>query len=420
MEPLVEVQTKGQAARRAALVLASLTTSDKNKALELIADLLEERTGYILTENTKDMRAGKENGMTEALLDRLLLSEGRLKSLADSVREVVGLADPVGEVVDGLRRPNGLRITRVRAPMGVVGIIYEARPNVTADAAALCLKSGNAVILRGGKEAIRSNTALVRVIQEGLEKAGLPKDCVQLIENTDRESARELMRAKAYLDVLIPRGGAGLIQTVTENATVPTIETGVGNCHIYIDSPSKLEMAKALVVNSKCHRPGVCNAAETLLVHQDVAAEYLPVLVQALVDSKVELRGCERTRQLCPELPIKPATEDDWREEYLALVMAVKVVTSLEEAIAHINTYGTRHTEAIVTDDYFHATQFCQQVDAAAVNVNASTRFTDGGQYGLGAEIGISTQKLHARGPMGLRELTTIKWIVQGEGQIRS
>ncbi len=282
MEPLVEVQTKGQAARRAALVLASLPTADKNKALELIADLLEERTGYILTENTKDMRAGKENGMTEALLDRLLLSEGRLKSIADSVREVVGLADPVGEVVDGLRRPNGLRITRIRVPMGVVGIIYEARPNVTVDAAALCLKSGNAVVLRGGKEAIRSNTALVRVIQEGLEKAGLPKDCVQLIENTDRETARELMRAKAYLDVLIPRGGAGLIQTVTENATVPTIETGVGNCHIYIDSPSKLEMAKALVVNSKCHRPGVCNAAETLLVHQDVAAEYLPVLVQEI------------------------------------------------------------------------------------------------------------------------------------------
>ncbi len=419
MEPLQEVQTKGRAAKEAAFVLGQLSTAEKNDALMQVADLLEERAAYILAENAKDMRAGKEAHLSEALQDRLLLTEARLQGIAEAVREVVQLPDPIGEVVDGLRRPNGLRIERVRVPMGVIGIIYEARPNVTVDAAVLCLKAGNAVILRGGKEAINSNLALVRVIQEGLEKTGVPRNAVQLIENTDRETARELMRAKEYLDVLIPRGGAGLIKAVTENATVPTIETGVGNCHVYVDSPSRLEVALPLVVNSKCHRPGVCNAAETLLIHQDVAKAYLPELLKALAEKGVELRGCPRTLELAGEVPVKPATDEDWDTEYLALIMAVKVVDSLQDAIDHINRHGTRHTEAIVTDDYFHAEQFTRQVDAAAVNVNASTRFTDGGQYGLGAEIGISTQKLHARGPMGLKELTTVKWLVFGEGQIR-
>ncbi|MGC8842760.1 MAG: glutamate-5-semialdehyde dehydrogenase, partial [bacterium] len=332
--------------------------------------------------------------------------------------EVVALPDPIGEIIEGWKRPNGLIIQKVRVPLGVIGIIYEARPNVTVDAATLCLKAGNSVVLRGGSEAINSNICLVEIMRDALRETSLPPDAVQIIEDTSRLSALALMRQSEYLDVLIPRGGAGLIKSVMENARLPVIETGVGNCHTYVHKDADMDMAERIVINAKCQRPSVCNAMETLLVHKDIAPSFLPRCLKKLSELGVEIRGCERTRELFPEA--KPATEEDWFTEYLALILAVKVVDSLDEAISHINKYGSRHSEAIITSDLQSARRFCEEVDASTVYVNASTRFTDGGQFGLGAEIGISTQKLHARGPMGLRELTSYKWVVYGEGQIRT
>ncbi len=411
------LQQLGKNARAAARVLATAGTAKKNEALCHMADALMAHTADILAANDQDIAAARANGMRESLIDRLALSSARITAMADGLRDVAALPDPVGEVMDGYRRPNGLAIRKVRVPMGVIGIIYEARPNVTADAAALCLKSGNATLLRGGKEAIRSNTAVVTALQEGLRQAALPTDAVQLLTDTSRETAAAMMRLNDYLDVLIPRGGAGLIRSVVENATVPVIQTGVGNCHVFVDETADLAMATDIIVNAKASRPSVCNAAETLLLHRAVAAEALPKMAAALKAAGVALRGCPATCALVDDAT--PATAEDWATEYGDYILAVKVVDSLDEAIAHINAYGTGHSECIVTDSHAAAERFTAEVDAAAVYVNASTRFTDGGEFGLGAEIGISTQKLHARGPMGLRELTTAKFIINGNGQCR-
>lgn len=409
----------GMLARQAARMLATAGEAKKNAALEAIAAALEAHIPAILKANGMDVEAAAAAGTPQAMLDRLSLSETRIKGMADGVREVMALTDPVGETVEGFRRPNGLRIQKVRVPMGVIGIIYEARPNVTSDAAALCLKAGNAVILRGGREAIRSNTAVAEAIREGLIQGGLPADAVQLVTDTSRETATAMMRMNGMIDVLIPRGGAGLIRSVVENATVPVIETGTGNCHVYVDKDADIAMAAAIAVNAKTSRPSVCNAAETLLVHQDIAPRALPVISAGLREKNVTLRCCGRSAAILAGTPCEKAEEQDWGTEYLDYIMAVRVVDSLEEAVAHIAAYGTGHSECIVTDSYAAAEQFTAQVDAAAVYVNASTRFTDGGEFGMGAEIGISTQKLHARGPMGLRELTTVKYIIRGDGQIR-
>ncbi len=415
----------GAAARTAARSLAAATAGEKDRALEAMARSLLDRQEAILAANRRDTEAAAANGMTQSLLDRLSLSPARIAGMADGVRQVAALADPVGEIIEGGCRPNGLRIQKTRVPLGVVGIIYEARPNVTSDAAALCLKAGNAVILRGGKEALQSNTAIADALRAGLEAAGMNPDAVQLIPDTSRETANEMMRLHGVIDVLIPRGGAGLIRAVAESATVPVIETGVGNCHIYVDAAADINMAASIAVNAKASRPSVCNAAETLLVHEAIAARALPVIAAGMKQAGVQLRGCERTRailndsQSAPALSVLPATEEDWATEYLDYIMAVRVVPSLEAAIDHIAAYGTGHSECIVTDSHAAAERFTAGVDAAAVYVNASTRFTDGGEFGMGAEIGISTQKLHARGPMGLRELTTVKYIVFGSGQIR-
>jgi glutamate-5-semialdehyde dehydrogenase len=413
-----EVLSKGRRAKEASHLLAGLSTQVKDRALLAMARALEEREAEILAANEKDMAAGREKGLSRALLDRLLLNPARVKEMAEGLRAIAALPDPVGEVTSMWTRPNGLQIGRQRVPIGVIGIIYEARPNVTVDAAGLCLKTGNAVLLRGGSEAINSNSAITKVISEAAEAEGIPPGAIQLIETTDREAVNVMLRMREYLDLLIPRGGAGLIRTVVENATVPVIETGVGNCHVYVDADADPEMATAIVINAKTQRPGVCNAMETLLVHRDIAPTWLPQVSARLSELGVELRGCPRSRELVPYM--KEATEEDWATEYLDLILAVRVVDSLEEAIEHINRYGTKHSEAIVTNSYPRARQFLQQVDAAAVYVNASTRFTDGYQYGFGAEIGISTQKLHARGPMGLEALTTIKYVVYGSGQVRS
>ena len=412
------VEELGMRAVEAARGLAVVTAEVKNQALEEMALALTSRTEQILTANEEDRKAGRANGMRDAIMDRLTLTKKRVEEMARGLREVAALTDPVGEIVEGWRLANGLEIQKVRVPMGVVGIIYEARPNVTVDAAGLCVKSGNAVILRGSSSAINSNRILAEVIARAGEKAGLSAGCIQLVPLTDRESAKELMRLRGYVDVLIPRGGAGLIRTVVEESTVPVIETGVGNCHTYVDASADLDMAERIVVNAKTQRPGVCNAMETMLVHEAVAAEFLPRAARALGERGVTLRGCERTREIVPG--IEAATEQDWYEEYLDLILAVRVVSSLHEAMGHINTYGSRHSEAIVTADLDAARRFTTEVDAADVYVNASTRFTDGGQFGLGAEIGISTQKLHARGPMSLRELTSTKFIIYGDGQVRS
>ena len=413
-----EVRAKAARAKQAARKLAILSTKVKNEALLALADALLAREDEILEANAKDLAAARERGVGAALLDRLKLTPERVKKMAQGVREVVDLPDPVGEVVRAWRRPNGLEIAQVRVPLGVVGIIYEARPNVTVDASALCLKAGNAVVLRGGSEAIHSNKAIVAIVQEVLQGAGLPEGSVELIENTDRAAAREMMRLNGLIDVLIPRGGAGLIQTVVQNATVPVIETGVGNCHVYVDKDADLEKAVAIVVNSKVARCSVCNAMETLLVHEAVAEAFLPRIAAEFAKAGVEIRGCERTLQLIPGA--KPATEEDWSTEYLDLIAAVRVVKDLDEAIDHIERYGSHHSDAIVTENYTAARRFTREVDSAAVYVNASTYFTDGGQFGFGAEIGISTQKLHARGPMGLVELTSTKYVVHGDGQIRT
>ena len=412
-----ELILKGQKAKEAAYILANLTTTDKDKALEKMANNLLEKSNEIIEANKKDLEKAIQNGTNKAMLDRLSLDKSRIESMADGLKQIVNLQDPVGEVISMWNRPNGLQIGQKRVPMGVIGIIYEARPNVTCDAAGLCLKAGNAVILRGGKEAINSNIAITKVLREGLKEAGLPEDSVQLIEDTSREVATEMMKLNDYIDVLIPRGGAGLINAVVKNATVPVIETGTGNCHIYIDKDCDFEMAKNIVVNAKTSRPAVCNAAESLVIHQDVAEEILPILVKSLREKDVILRGDEVSRKIISD--IEAATEEDFYKEYLDYIMSVKIVKDIDEAINHINKHNTGHSEAIVTNSYESSQKFLQRIDAAAVYVNASTRFTDGSEFGFGAEIGISTQKLHARGPMGLKELTTIKYIIYGNGQIR-
>ena len=412
------LETQGLAARHAERVLAVAGTAQKNRALEAMARALKERESAILAENQKDLAAARESGMKASLLDRLALSPQRIDGIVEGVRQVAALPDPIGCVTRMEKRPNGLVIGKRRVPLGVIGIIYEARPNVTVDAAALCLKSGNAVILRGGKEAFRSNKAFVAVMRDALEAAGLPRDCVALVEDTSRTSAQELMGLTGYLDVLIPRGGAGLIRTVVENARVPVIETGVGVCHVYVDEEADLDMGARIIYNAKTSRPSVCNAAECLLVHAQAAEAFLPK-AKALLDQKnVELRGFPRTCAILGE-GVQPACEADWDTEFGDYILAVKVVEDAGEAIDFINAHGSGHSEAIVTNNYFTAQRFLDQVDAAAVYVNASTRFTDGFEFGLGAEIGISTQKMHARGPMGLEELTSSKYIVYGTGQVR-
>lgn len=413
------LENMGKRAKMSARLLAVAGTARKNAALEAIADALLAQEADILEANRTDMERASAGGMSQSMLDRLQLTSARIAGMADGIRQIVSLTDPVGEIVEGFRRPNGLKIQKTRVPLGVLGIIYEARPNVTSDAAALCLKAGNAVILRGGKEALASNQAIVRAIRQGLADSGLPVDAVQLVEDTSRETAVAMMRLNRYIDVLIPRGGGGLIQSVVQNATVPVIETGVGNCHIYIDRAADLDMAADIVFNAKVSRPSVCNAAETLLVHADVAEKVLPLIAVQLHKANVELRCCERAAAILNDFPVVPATEADWATEFLDTILAIRVVDSLSEAMAHIALYGTGHSECIVTDSQSAAERFTTAVDAAAVYVNASTRFTDGGEFGMGAEIGISTQKLHARGPMGLRELTTVKYVIIGSGQVR-
>lgn len=412
-----ELIKKGKNAKEAAYILANITTTDKDRALEFMAKKLLENADKIIEENKKDLKKAVENGTSKGMLDRLSLDKSRIDSMADGLMQIINLQDPVGEVIGMWNRPNGLQIGQKRVPLGVIGIIYEARPNVTCDAAGLCLKSGNAVILRGGKEAINSNIAITNALREGLKEANVPEDAIQLIEDTSREVATQMMKLNDYIDVLIPRGGAGLIKAVVNNATVPVIETGTGNCHIYVDSECDFEMAKNIIVNAKTSRPSVCNAAESLVIHEDVAEELLPILAKALRDKDVVLRGDKRAREIVKDM--EEATEEDFYKEYLDYIMSVKVVKDIDEAIAHINKYNTGHSEAIVTKSYENSQKFLQRIDAAAVYVNASTRFTDGCEFGFGAEIGISTQKLHARGPMGLKELTTIKYIIFGNGQIR-
>lgn len=413
----MELKEMGVRVRQAAAVLAVTGTDEKNKALLHIAEALEARQAEILAANRQDIEKAEENGVAGPMIDRLMLNEARIKAMADAVRKLVQLPDPVGTFMEGRRLTNGLQVTKVRVPLGAIGIIFESRPNVTVDAATLCLKAGNAVLLRGGKEALQSNLALTKVMQDALKESGLPADAVQLLSDTSHETAAQMMRMNDALDVLIPRGGARLIRTVVETATVPVIETGTGNCHVYVDAAADLPMAVQIIDNAKTSRPSVCNAAETLLVHRDVAEEFLPMAAQAFSAHQVELRGCPVTCAILPEA--KPATEADWETEFLDYILAVRVVDSIEEAITHIRQYSSGHSEAIVTGSLAAAEQFKREVDAAAVYVNASTRFTDGGEFGLGAEIGISTQKLHARGPMGLEELTSYKYIVEGRGQIR-
>jgi glutamate-5-semialdehyde dehydrogenase len=412
-ELLKQVRSAKEAARK----LGIISTSLKDQALCAMANALRQRQEEILSANRQDLAQGRKRGLTGALLDRLALNEKRIDDIACGLEELASLPDPIGEVERMWRRPNGLQVGLVRVPLGVVAMIYEARPNVTADAAGLCLKAGNAVVLRGGSEAIRSNLAIGNVISQAAVAAGLPRGSISVVEDTDRARVAELIRMRDYIDVIIPRGGAGLIRTVTEGATVPVIETGVGNCHTYVDKAADLDQAHKIAINAKVQRPGVCNAMETLLVHQDLAEAFLPGLGEELIEANVQLRGCERTCQLIPEA--LPATDEDWATEYLDYILAIRVVPSFDEAIHHITRYSTGHSEAIVTEDYSAARRFLDEVDAAAVYVNASTRFTDGGQFGLGAEIGISTQKLHARGPMGLAALTTTKYIIYGSGQIR-
>ena len=414
-----EVLEVARRAREAARLLAPMPRATKDAALRTMADALVERTDDIVAANTDDVARGREAGLSDAIIDRLSLDPKRIAAMADGLRDIAALPDPVGEVVRGSTLPNGLQLRQVRVPLGVIGIIYEARPNVTVDAGGLCVKSGNAVLLRGSSSALSSNAALVDVLAAAGEKAGLPRDAVQLVPGTDHESAKHLMRARGLVDVLIPRGGAGLIRSVVEESTVPVIETGVGNCHVYVDADADLDMALAITMNAKTQRPSVCNAAETLLVHRDVAAEFLPRALAALRDAGVTVHGDETVQKYGGERVVA-VTDDDWGAEYLSLDIAAGVVDSLDEAVAHIRRWGSGHTEAIVTRSLPASQAFIAGCDSAAVMVNASTRFTDGGEFGFGAEIGISTQKLHARGPMGLPELTSTTWVAIGDGHVRT
>ncbi len=414
---MTQLEIMGANAKMAARVLMNAGTK-KDEALKAIAKALRENSQAIIAANDIDIENGKKAGLTASLLDRLKLDEGRILGMADGVEQVAAQPDPIGRVIEGRTLKNGLQIEKITVPMGVIGIIYEARPNVTSDAAALCLKAGSAVILRGGKEAINSNKAVMNVMRDAVESVGLPRDCVALVEDTSRQSATELMQLSEYLDVLIPRGGAGLIKSVVENAKVPVIETGVGNCHVYVDASADIDMAANIIFNAKTQRPSVCNTIETVLVHKDIAEKALPVIKAELDKKNVEIRGCEKTRGILGDCVV-PATENDYAIEFLDYILAVKVVDSIDDALDHLAKYSTGHSESIITSDYAAANKFTANVDSAAVYVNASTRFTDGGEFGLGAEIGISTQKLHARGPMGLNELTSMKFIIRGNGQIR-
>lgn len=412
-------ETLGSRAKACRKAAATASTAEKNAALAAISAALREGVDIILDANNADLIAARENGMSEAMQDRLRLTADRINGIADGVDDVIKLEDPIGEVISGSVRPNGMSITKVRVPLGTIAIIFESRPNVTVDAAVLCLKSGNAVILRGGKEAFNSNRCLCSIMRSALAKVGFPEDLIQFVEDTSREVSNELMRCSDYIDVLIPRGGAGLIRACKQNATVPVIETGTGNCHVFVDETADLQMAVSIVNNGKTRRVSVCNAVESLLVHENVAEEFLPMIKAKLDEKHVEIRGCERTKAILGD-SVVPATEEDYATEFLDYIISVKVVKSLDEAIAHIDRYTTHHSECIVTNDLANAERFQKEIDAAAVYVNVSTAFTDGGMFGLGAEIGISTQKLHARGPMGLRELTSMKFLIGGNGQIRS
>ena len=415
MENYMEIL--GKRAKEAAREAARLGTEEKNRGLVTVAEELVAQTEWLLSENAKDLKEAEARGMKKSLIDRLCLTKERIEGMAEGLRQIAALEDPVGEVQRMWNRPNGLRIGQKRVPLGVVGIIYESRPNVTADAFGICFKTGNAVILRGGSDAIHSNLAIVHVIKEGLRKERLSQDLILLVENTSRETVQQMMKLHGYIDVLIPRGGAGLIASVVENSTVPVIETGTGNCHIYVDESADLNMAVEIIENAKTQRMGVCNACESLVIHQRVASEVVPMIVQCLKQHQVEIRGDERACRITTE--IAEASEEDWGTEYLDAVISMKIVDSLEEAIDHINRYNTGHSESIITKDYANALKFQDEIDAAAVYVNASTRFTDGFEFGFGAELGISTQKLHARGPMGLTALTTTKYIIFGNGQVR-
>jgi glutamate-5-semialdehyde dehydrogenase len=408
---------QGKRARQAARILATIPSTLKDQSLMAMADALLANSSELLKANGLDLERGAASGLSSALLERLTLNEERIQDMAQGLREIAALPDPVGQVLGMTKRPNGLEVGRIRTPIGVVGIIYESRPNVTADAAGLCLKAGNAIILRGGEEALNSNRVIARVISEAAVKCGLPAGSIQLVDSEDKEAAIFLMKMSDYLDVLIPRGGKGLKMAVMENARVPYIMTGMGNCHVYVDEFADLEQARQIVFNAKVQRPSVCNAAETLLVHSGIASQFLPLIVEDLQKAGVEIRACPRSREIVDGL--KAATEADWDEEYLDLILAVKIVDELEEAIEHINHHGTGHSEAIVSQNYSNVRRFMAAVDAAAVYANASTRFTDGNVFGFGAEMGISTQKLHARGPMGLPELTTTKFIIYGDGHVR-
>lgn len=412
------IEQLGARAKIAKTEIATCSTKKKNDALLEIAKMLRERQNEILESNAIDLNNAKNAGMSVSMQDRLSLDEKRINGIANACENLTKLQDPVGEIDGGSVRPNGMKITKVRVPMGVVGIIYEARPNVTVDAGALCLKSGNAVILRGGKEAFNSNRKLVEIMRDAVKLAGFNPDIIQLVEDTSREVATQMMKANGYIDVLIPRGGAGLIRSVVENATVPVIETGTGNCHIFIDETADLDMAAAITDNGKTQRPSVCNALESCLVHKNIAEKFLPMMKEKLDGHNVEIRGCEETARILGDCVV-PATEDDYNTEFLDYIISVRVVENVDQAIEHIAKYSTGHSECIVTNSYENAEKFQSRVDSAAVYVNCSTRFTDGEEFGLGAEIGISTQKLHARGPMGLRELTTIKFLINGSGQIR-
>lgn len=417
-ENMTYIEELGARAKAAEGAVAAASAMEKNAALKAIADALNENAARIIEENKKDIAAAEANGISKVMTDRLMLDEKRISGIAEGVCGVIKLDDPIGSVDYGTVRPNGLKIQKVRVPLGTIGIIFESRPNVTVDAAALCLKSGNTCILRGGKEAYHSNKVLCEIMRSAVKSAGLPEDIIQFVDDTTREVTTQLMKCSKYLDVLIPRGGAGLIKAVTENATVPVIETGVGNCHVFVDESADPEMAVNIVDNSKTQRPSVCNAIESLLVHEKCAEKILPMIKARLDEHNVEIRGCEKTRAILGECVV-PATEEDYATEFLDYIIAVKVVKDIDEAIAHISKYSTKHSECIVTNSLANAEKFQKRIDAACVYVNSSTRFTDGSEFGFGAEIGISTQKVHARGPMGLKELTSVKYLINGNGQIR-